>query len=217
MSTGQKTLTVVLWATLVLAMVVIIGAGLFKPTGDRSVAQPMNGAPQPTLDADVPEFSLINEQGQSVSTASMKGSVWIAEFIFTHCAGPCKDMTAKFNQLQSQIEDKDVKLVSISVDPERDTPEVLKEFAKDVGATPGRWSFLTGEKSMVFATARGMLVSAAPATEDSPLLHSEKFILIDASGKIRSVVDSKNDDAVAKMVRDAQTYAADARKAVKPQ
>ncbi len=217
MSKGQKTLTVILWATLVLAMVGVISAGLFRPHGDRSIAETPYTNPSPTLNVDVPDFVLVNEQGQTVSTRTMKGTVWIAEFIFTHCAGPCKEMTEKFNQLQTEIADKDVKFVSISVDPDRDTPVVLKDYGKDAGAVPGRWSFLTGDKSMVYATARGMLVSVVPATEDSPLLHSEKFILVDASGKIRSVVNSKDDDAVAKMIRDAQTYAADARKAASPQ
>src|SRR3569623_1519588 len=91
MSKGQKTLTVVLWATLVVAMIVVIGAGLFRPPGDRSVAQNIYVSPSPTLDADVPDFVLLNEEGKTVSTRSMKGSVWIAEFIFTHCAGPCKE------------------------------------------------------------------------------------------------------------------------------
>jgi len=213
MSKGQKTLTVVLWATLVLAMVGVISAGLFRPPGDRSIAQNTYVSPSPTLDADAPDFVLLNEDGKTVSTRTMKGSVWIAEFIFTHCAGPCKEMTARFNEMQKTVHDKDVKFVSISVDPERDTPAVLKDFGKDAGAIPGRWTFLTGDKSMVFATARGMLVPALPATEDSPLLHSEKFILVDAMGKIRSVVDSKDDAAVAKMIHDAETYAAEARKA----
>jgi protein SCO1/2 len=214
MSKGQKTLTTVLWATLVLAMVGVISAGLFRPRDMR----PLPGESgvnviQPELNVYAPDFVLINEEGKTVSTKTLKGSVWIAEFIFTHCAGPCKEMTAKFNELQTKIADKEVKFVSISVDPDRDTPEALKAYGKDAGAIPSRWSFLTGDKSMVYATARGMLVNVIPPTEDSPLMHSEKFILVDANGKIRSVVDSKDDAATTKMIRDAETYAAEARKA----
>jgi cytochrome oxidase Cu insertion factor (SCO1/SenC/PrrC family) len=217
MSSGQKFFTTVLWGLLVLAMVSVISAGLFQrklreaaspeesPAINVSESQPVD------LNRPAPDFTLINEDGKYVSTASLKGSVWIAEFIFTHCAGPCKDMTAKFNELQDKIPDKSIKFVSISVDPERDTPDVLKTYGKNAGAEPGRWSFLTGDKQSVYSTARGMLVNVIPATDDSPLMHSEKFILVDAKGNIRSVVSSTDEAAMDLLKADAAKYAAEAK------
>ncbi|CAN5381418.1 hypothetical protein BH10PLA1_BH10PLA1_07080 [soil metagenome] len=222
MSKGQKVLTTVLWAVLVLAMVGVISAGLFLP-GNRSLARNRAESPDglvtgvrieaPVLNIDAPEFSLIDQDGKPVSTHSLKGSVWIAEFIFTHCAGPCRDMSARFSQMQKEITDPDVKFVSISVDPDRDTPDALKKYSEEFTAKPGRWSFLTGDKTTVYSTARGMLVSVNPETDNTPLVHDQRFVLVDAAGKIRASADRRDEAALAKLIADATTYAAEARKA----
>ncbi len=211
MSKTQRTVTTVLWAVLVLAMVGVISAGLFRPHDSRTAGQ---GYAEPvSLNIDAPDFSLIDQDGQTVSKQTLKGRVWIADFIFTSCAGPCQEMTKKMDGIQDKIADKDIRFISITVDPDRDTPSVLKTYGTEAGAKAGRWSFLTGDKSMVYDTAHGMMVNVIPGTENTPLEHSKKFILVDAEGKIRSVVSSEDPELVAKMIKDAEQYAADARKA----
>jgi protein SCO1/2 len=217
MSKPQKALTTVLWAVLVLTMVGVISAGLFR-SGDRT-APADNGMPvadvhvvPAELDLNVPDFSLTNQDGQTVTAQSLRGKVWIVQFIFTSCAGPCPEMAKKFASLEKTITDPDVKFVSISVDPVNDTPAVLKAWGSQFGAQFDRWMLLTGDKDVVYRTAKAMLVAVEPGTANSPLMHSERFILIDSTGKIRSIVESGDADAMAKMVQDAQTYAADARK-----
>src|SRR5206468_11373309 len=121
---------------------------------------------------------------------SLAGKPWIADLIFTHCAGPCPVMTGKMASLQKALASSDVRLVSISVDPKNDTPAVLKEYAQKFGADESRWLFLTGDEQAAYDVARGLLLPADPAKADAPIIHSTKFVLIDAAGKIRKYYSS---------------------------
>jgi len=222
MSKGQKVLTTVLWAVLVLAMVGVISAGLFRPgdrggtRGDGTVINVHVEAPE-SISIAGPEFSLVDQDNKPVTSQSLRGKVWVAEFVFTHCAGPCRDMSTRFSKLQKEITDPDVKFVSISVDPERDTPAELKKYGQEYAAQPGRWMFLTGDKDVIYATVRGMLLSVEPAKENSPLLHDERFVLIDADGKIRAFAHRADEAALQKLIATADTLAEQARKAAAAQ
>jgi len=186
----QKVLMSVLWALMVLIMVGVIGAGLWRK-GQRDL---------PVL-ADVPAFELTDQNSQAVTPKLLAGKPWVADFVFTHCGGPCPMMTTKMADLQKKM--TGVQFVSFSVDPERDTPDVLKAYAATFGADESRWKFLTGSKDAIFATARGMLIPAAPAAASQPILHSEKYLLVDADGKIRKAYDSSSPDALAALREDA--------------
>ena len=189
----QKILMTVLWSLMVLVMVGVIAASLWR----REL--PVVG--------DAPAFELVDQNTAPVTLASMRGKVWIADFIFTQCAGPCPVMTAKMAQLQKDIVSPQVQFVSFSVDPQRDTPAVLKEYAAKFKADEQRWRFLTGPDDVIYATARGMLVTAMPATSQSSILHSERFILIDSEGKIRKYYDSKDPRDMAALKSDAAALA----------
>jgi protein SCO1/2 len=92
------------------------------------------------------------------------------------------------------------------VDPERDTPEVLKKYALTFGADPARWHFLTGEKTQMFEAARGMKLTAEPAGVLGPeIAHAEKFLLIDGQGQVRGIYDSKDEQDMKRLVADAAT------------
>src|SRR5579872_173153 len=100
----------------------------------------------PALGA-VPEFKLTDQTGSEfTSTASLAGRVWVADFFFTNCPGPCPRMSSQMHQVQTALAGKDVKLVSMTVDPDRDTPEKLAKYAAFYSATPGVWYFLTGPR-----------------------------------------------------------------------
>jgi protein SCO1/2 len=100
-----------------------------------------------------------------------------------------------------------VKLVSFSVDPERDRPDVLKAYGKTFDAQSGRWSFLTtpegGSRADVFEIARGFKLAAGPATKDAPIFHSEKFLLVDGAGQVRGIYSSNDPAELEKLARDA--------------
>jgi cytochrome oxidase Cu insertion factor (SCO1/SenC/PrrC family) len=140
-----------------------------------------------------PDFELTERSGRRVSSAELEGKVWVADFIFTTCAGPCPLMSTHMSALQRATADLDVQLVSFTVDPETDTPEVLAEYAKRYKADPERWLFLTGAKQALYDMIRkGFLLavddgSLTEGGKPGPglITHSVKFVLIDREGRIR--------------------------------
>ena len=96
----------------------------------------------------VPDFTLISQAGQTTNLKDLEGKVWVADFIYTNCTGPCPRMSSEMRQVQEAVRNlTEVKLVSFTVDPVRDTPQVLAVYAKRFQAEPSRWLFLTGEQA----------------------------------------------------------------------
>src|ERR671919_389867 len=103
----------------------------------------------------VPDFSLTRREGREITLSDLKGKVWIVNFIYTNCPDTCPIQSAQMRQIQEDFKnEKDLRLVSITVDPERDTPEVLSEYANRFSADPARWFFLTGEKETIYKFAQ---------------------------------------------------------------
>lgn len=205
MNSKQRILTSALWALLVTVMLGVVGTGLWaqwQPQAQES-EQP---AGLPILYA-APSFSLTDQNNQIVTDASLRGKVWVAAFVFTRCAGPCPMMGAKMAQLQDAVTDPDVKLVSFTVDPEHDKPEVLKEYGKTLGADDARWFFLTGKQAEIYDVANGMLLTAIPADAQNPIIHSSKFLLVDKQGQVRGVYDSTEPEDLTQLEMDAATLA----------
>jgi protein SCO1/2 len=149
----------------------------------------------------VPNANLVDERGKTVSLDSMKGSVAVYDFIFTNCAGACPIMTGNMRALTPKVpKDAPVRFVSISIDPTRDTPAVLAEYAKNVRNDP-RWTFLTGNRAdIVNLSVQGFKLSAGdPGPSGDPLLHSSKFAVVDKNGIIRGYYDA-SDASVAERV-----------------
>ena len=198
MDRRQKIITTVLWSVLVIAMLGVVGTGLwakFRPD------------PLPVLYSS-PAFSLTDQDGKTFGSENLRGKTWVAAFIFTHCPGICPQMTMNMSALQRAVPDRDVHLVSFSVDPERDTPEVLKEYAKRFDADPARWHFLTGEGAKIFDVAAGMKLTAAPAGKFGPdIAHAEKLLLIDGEGRVRGAYDSNDAEDMKKLAADAAALA----------
>lgn len=140
----------------------------------------------------VPDTQLVDESGKAVNLASMKGSVTVYDFIFTSCTGTCPIMTNNMRALTPKIdEEAPVRFVSISVDPARDTPPVLAEYAKRVRNDP-RWTFLTGDRqTIVDLSVKGFKLAAGdPMPGGEALLHSSKFAVADKTGTIRGYYDA---------------------------
>jgi protein SCO1/2 len=164
------------------------------------------GAPPPPLPdfGAVPDFQLTRETGAAFASASeLKGKVWIADFIYTTCPGPCPRMTQHMKQVQRDLDglaDR-VKLVSFTVDPERDTPPVLAEYGKRFGADPARWYFLTGGRAELHHLSKDVfkLGDVAPDLE-----HSTRFVLVDKRARIRGFYGSSEPSTIVKLVEDAK-------------
>ncbi|MEA2163796.1 MAG: hypothetical protein QOK37_1923 [Thermoanaerobaculia bacterium] len=147
----------------------------------------------------IPEAQLVSEENKPVRMSEMKGSIVVYDFIFTHCAGTCPLMTATMRRLTKKIpKDAPVRFVSISVDPIRDTPQILRDYAMHVRNDP-RWTFLTGDrKTIVNLSVKGFKLAAGDTTDSAneSVLHSAKFIVADRNGVIRDYYSATNDDAV---------------------
>lgn len=159
----------------------------------------------------VPDFTMTERNGDAFGLKDLKGKIWVADFIFTSCAGTCPIMAANMAKLQTALQKEwDVKLVSISVDPERDTPDILSKYANTFGAETGRWFFVTGSpKEIIHLANEGFHLSAGQLPpEDSvqselgPVTHSIRFALIDQGGQIRGYYDGTADESVQALIRD---------------
>lgn len=153
----------------------------------------------------VPSFQLTNQDGRPFGSEQLRGKIWIADFIFTLCPGPCPMISSRMSELQKPLEKTDVHLVSVSVDPEHDTPQVLRGYAEKLQAQPQRWDFLTGPKEAIYRLSRDgfKLAIGDGSTETGTPVHSTRMILVDRQGEIRGYYDATAPDAMTKLLADA--------------
>ena len=154
---GTETSRWIFWAGLALGVAFVAGLGWWIGLGSKANVPSTDERPLEGLQVfgTVPPFSLIERSGTRVTRDNLMGTVWIVNFIYTHCPDTCPLQTANMSRLQRDFKDvKDLYFVSITVDPDRDTPPVLREYADRYGADPARWLFLTGEKEAIYRLAR---------------------------------------------------------------
>jgi protein SCO1/2 len=210
MRRNQKIITTVLWSFLVLTMIAVVGMGMWARDRDDPAARGIVAGTDAPFERglpvlfDAPRFKLTDQDGEPFDSDQLKGKVWVAAFIFTNCPGACPMMTQKMAKLQEAVPSKDVQLVSFSVDPARDTPEVLKGYARRFMADESRWHFLTGDEQAMLDAAAGLKLSVIPAAGERPLDHDERFLLIDGKGRVRGAYHSSDDAALAKLADDAE-------------
>jgi protein SCO1/2 len=152
----------------------------------------------------LPPFQLVNQQGQPFGTAQLAGKIWIADFIFTTCPGPCPIISSRMSELQRPLRDSDVHLVSFTVDPVRDKPEVLRDYAEKLHAQTGRWDFLTGASSKIYdVTRNGFKLGVSDGSDETGTpVHSTRMVLVDRHGTIRGYYDALAPDAITKLLAD---------------
>ncbi|HWE00120.1 MAG TPA: SCO family protein [Bryobacteraceae bacterium] len=154
--------------------------------------------PLPVL-GSVPQFQLTDQLGHPFEGAMLDGHVWVADFIFTHCEGPCPRMSSHMRAIQKET-DPSVRLVSFTVDPANDTPPVLESYGRNFGADDSRWRFLTGDP----ATLNSLDHDAFHlGNVGAGLDHSTRFVLIDKKGRIRGYYGIAEGDPVARISKDA--------------
>jgi protein SCO1/2 len=154
----------------------------------------------------LPEFTLTERSGKPVTLADLRGKIWIADFIYTTCPGPCPILSGRFSELQKAVAfAPDVRLVSISSDPENDTPEVLRAYADRFHATD-RWLFLTGNKTQIHALANQGFKLSVVENRDSaePIIHSTRFALVDRQGLVRGFYDGVDPKATERLLDDVR-------------
>jgi len=153
-------------------------------------------------DGVVPPFQLIDQNGQPFGSQQLLGKIWIADFVYSTCPGPCPMISSRMSETQKPLRDTDVMLVSFSVDPQHDTPAVLREYAARLSAEPGRWHFLTGDKTTIYRLVRdGFKLATAEGGAAGPI-HSIRMVLVDRTGMIRGYYDATDADAVTRLLAD---------------
>jgi protein SCO1/2 len=152
----------------------------------------------------VPSFQFTNQNGAPFGSAQLAGKIWIGDFIYTTCPGPCPMISGRMSELQKPLEKTDVHLVSFSVDPDKDTPEVLHRYAESLQAERGRWDFLTGPKSEIYKLSHdGFKLAISDGSDQQRLpVHSTRIVLVDRHGQIRGYYDAAEADAITKLLAD---------------
>jgi protein SCO1/2 len=210
-------------SALVLAGIVAFGAWYVLIRGPisqrRSSATPL----MPPTYGSVPDFSLIDRSGRKIGRGELLGKVWVVDLIYTRCPDTCPLQSAEMARLQADLAgETDVRLVSITVDPARDTPQALSRYANRFKADAGRWLFLTGDKGAIYRFAQeglhlplldprnsGRAAGSPSATSrrrigGDGLLHSSRFVLIDREARIRGYYESRDAESLRQLRKDVK-------------
>ena len=157
-----------------------------------------NAAPPLPVISKIPNFVLTNQENRAVTLADLRGQVWVGDIIFTRCGGPCPEMTRKMSELQSALPAKlQNKFVTLTTDPEFDSPAVLKKYGGKFGADFSRWTFLTGDKQEIYKLGvEGLKLSSVGIDPkdrkavDDLFIHATYFVLVDKQGRARAVFET---------------------------
>ena len=159
-----------------------------------------------TVYHQIPYFEFTNQDGEKVTRDDLLGSVYIADFFFVNCPTICPKMATNMGYVQNKFENiKDLRFISITVNPEEDSVTVLKNYAEKVHANTDTWDFLTGKKEEIYDVALNGFFVSAQKDEVAPggFLHSQYFILIDKKGRIRGLFDGTIHKVVKQELTDA--------------
>lgn len=209
MNPALKRLQWITWSGIALTIAAIVLAFIIKERrqsltsskGEAILAAPESAdGPLPVL-FEIPDFALTNQSGRVITRASLHGQLWLADIIFTHCAGPCPEMTKRMAELQSVIPaTQPVRFVTLTTDPGNDTPSVLQSYARRFGAQADRWHFLTGTKRQIADLAvHGLKLTALEKdagqreNPDDLFIHSTIFVLMDKHARARAVFESDDE------------------------
>ncbi len=165
-----------------------------------------------------PTFTLTDQTGEPFGSEELQGKIWVVSFIFTRCAGTCPEIVRETAALQKRLAAidglADVRLVSISVDPEHDTPEVLTAFLEQHGGNGQTWKLLTGQKDAIWQlieTGFFQSVVEAPDSPTMPITHTSNFMLVDGEGRLRGNYDALDESERAALLNDLRVLINESR------
>jgi len=196
MQKASSPLARTLWIGVALVLLMIGLAALLFALQSRQRNQPT----LPTI-GHIASFTLTNQAGQPVTLDNLRGKVWVADIVFSRCAGPCPRMTRQMAALQEALpKDGPARLVTLTTDPGFDTPEVLNKYAARYNADTNRWWFLTGDKKEIATLAVDGLkltgfIETKPEERVNPedlFIHSTLFVVVDKQARLRGVFDTDN-------------------------
>ncbi len=210
----------VLWGLLVIALAALAG---FTARSWQAGTRVQGGWEEKHLEGlqvykTAPDFSLVERSGRNVTLGDLKGKVWVVLFFYTDCRDICPLIVPQMGLLHLEYKSdpefrKDVLFVSITVDPERDTPQILRKFAERFSADPELWLFLTGDKSTIYRLAKDGFKVGISEQENPPevkektgeekeIFHSSRLILVDRKARIRGYYSGIDAEAMVRLRRD---------------
>ncbi|HLR54257.1 MAG TPA: SCO family protein [Pseudogracilibacillus sp.] len=166
-----------------------------------------------TMDSDVGEFNAVTQDEEDFTEEDLKGEWWVVDFIFTNCTTVCSPMTSNMTKIQAQLEDEgvdNVNFLSFSVDPDNDTPEVLKEYGEEHDADFDSWTFLTGyefEDIEKISMEDFKSPLQPPPEGDDQVQHGVRFFVIDPEGTVVHSYIGTEIDEVDQLVEDMPVFA----------
>ena len=170
----------------------------------------------PSIFGEVGEFDLLAQDGGARTLEDFRGEPWLFMSFFTRCSGPCPQMTAQMRAAQDELEGVPCKLVSLSVDPGHDTPEVLTRYAGDWTADTSRWTFLTGEEDAIYSLMRESFSLGVERLRDEDIemgmqvTHASRLVTVDAQGRIRGYYDGETEEGRLMAVKRMKSLAREA-------
>ena len=189
---------------------------IIKTNKDGSLEVDDSGKPPSASPWDkegIADFEFFNTEGKAVTKADLLGKPWIVCFVFTHCAATCPMVTNSMRELQDRLKDYDFRLVTLTVDPERDTPEVLKGYGESRGADFSKWMFLGGEQRAIYTLIHGSFQMQVKETFGEfrkpgfEFIHSNNIMLVDAEGVVQGKFDATKGEAMSVLRREIQKRA----------
>lgn len=153
----------------------------------------------------VSNFSFSNQEGAVLNQDFVKNKIWVANYFFTHCPSICPRMSTNMVDLQKQFaKDEDIRFVSFTCDPERDSVSLLKEYANRYHVNPAQWQLATGNKTELYRFARKQLQIVATDGDGGAgdFIHSQNFVLIDKNGFVRGYYDGTDETHIAQLIKD---------------
>jgi protein SCO1 len=210
----------------IVALLPVVSYLIVKTASDNAVIMPKHYFADSVIDKVVDgkkvsdtvwhrldNITLVNQLGDTVSLDDINGSIIIADFFFTRCPSICPTLTKNMKQLQDAMRMKDsrrridssyVRFISFTVDPERDTPDVLKRYADKYAVNHDTWWFLTGDKKKIYDYALNELKLGLQDGEgvDSNFIHTSKFVLIDKRRNVRGYYDGLDSTSMSKLAED---------------
>lgn len=203
-----------------LMILVFVGLGMAAAAGLRSRPAPLPGASKISEEGGdydpqfaVAPFELVREDGSAFGRDDLLKKPSVVCFFFASCPGPCRELIAQVKRLQDEFGPRGIQFVSVTVDPENDTPAILTQYAKNAGADAGQWVFLTGTREAVERLAVGSFhVSAGDSgPEGHQITHSDRLMLVGRDGKVHGTYPSREPVRVEMLRKKLRTLTEDSK------
>ncbi|WP_037300868.1 SCO family protein [Runella limosa] len=155
----------------------------------------------------IPDFKFVNQEGDTVSAQNFNDKIYVADFFFTTCPTICPVMKKQMKKVYEKFKgENEVAILSHTIDPDHDTPAVLKEYAKDLGVSGTQWMFVTGNREKIYEIGEKqyLVVAGADSTAPGGYIHSGAFVLVDKQKRVRGMYNGTDEAGTQRLIADIE-------------